>query len=138
MEGMFNAFIVMIIFIIVFIVGGIFLQIRLSKKENKWLGLILPLICLMMSFIPVLGNMAFYSIGEVVVQELASDETMILETIELNNIEDSSDSNSFIAQTIYIFVIYNLPTAILFLVYFACRENMKKRKMLDKMNIQDL
>lgn len=44
---MFN--IMNIIILLIIIVGGIFLQIFLSKKENKWLGLILPIITLTFS-----------------------------------------------------------------------------------------
>ena len=32
----------------------------------------------------------------------------------------------------------NIPTALLLVIYFACREKLRKRSELDKMNINDL
>jgi hypothetical protein len=36
------------------------------------------------------------------------------------------------------FLISNIPTIVLLGIYFGCREKMKLRSQLDKMNIQDL
>ena len=92
------------------IAGAIVLQIYLSKKKNKWLGLILPLICLIFSLsmtvaISIYGNMTK---GE------------IFSLISSN------------------FLIANVPTIVLLGIYFGCREKIKRNKALEKMNIQDL
>lgn len=127
-----------IIFLAV-IIGVIFLQIFLSKKQNKWLGLILPLICFMFSLIIVLGSTAFFFMtGELSLQELAPDGTVVEETVEVQDKGDSSDIGATIIQMVVVFALYNIPTAILLMIYFACREKIKKRSQLDKMNIQDL
>ena len=41
--------------IVSFLVGSVFLQIYLSKKENKWLGLVLPCITFAVSIANILG-----------------------------------------------------------------------------------
>ncbi len=120
------------------IIGCIFLQIFLSKKQNKWFGLILPLICLMFSLIAVLGSTAFFMSGELSLQQLAPDGTVIEEIVEVQDIGESSDIGATIVQMVVVFALYNIPTAILLVIYFACREKIKKRSALDKMNIQDL
>lgn len=99
-----------ILILIMFLVGVIVLQIFLSKRENKWLGLILPMINVVFSIIALLG-MAFYGNESVV---------------------------DIIIQFLIIFLLWNIPTVILIAIYFACREKFKKRKEIDKMNIQDL
>lgn len=132
---MFN--IMNIIILLIIIVGGIFLQIFLSKKENKWLGLILPIITLTFSLIAVLG-VSIYSTQKATVQQISQDEdgTLIEETV----IEQPNNLNTgeTILQVIIVFVLYNIPTMIFLAIYFACREKIKRHSMLDKMNIQDL
>ncbi len=127
-----------LIILLILIVGGIFLQIFLSKKKNKWYGLILPFICFIFSLVAVLGNTAFFVTGEVGMQQFAPDGTLIAETVETQNIVGSKDIVSTIVQMLITFLLYNIPTAILLLIYFDCREKIKKRSALEKMNIQDL
>lgn len=94
----------------ILLVGSIMLQIFLSKRENKWFGLILPTLNVIFSIMAVLG-MAFVvkpSIAEIII------------------------------QAIMIFLVWNIPTVILIAIYFACRKKLKRKKEIDKMNIQDL
>lgn len=126
-----------IFFLLIFVVGGILLQIFLSKRKNKWLGLILPLLCLLFSIIPVL-SVPMYTSGELTMQQLAPDGTVIEENIIEQHQQPIVNSGSAIFQVIIIFLLYNIPTAILLVVYFACRESIKKNSQLEKMNIQDL
>lgn len=95
---------------IIFLVGLIILQVFLSKRENKWLGLILPIINIIYSIVAVLGLATFsgQSIGEIIM------------------------------QLIMVFLVSNISTIILIAIYLACREKFKKKKEIDKMNIQDL
>ena len=44
----------------------------------------------------------------------------------------------FIIALLWGWIIANIPTYVLLAIYFACREKYRKRKQLDKMNIQDL
>ncbi|MFT5872158.1 MAG: uncharacterized membrane-anchored protein YitT (DUF2179 family) [Clostridium sp.] len=94
----------------IFLLGIIILQIFLSKRENKWLGLILPIINVFFSTMAVLVSAAFT--GQPIDQS--------------------------IMQLIMEFLVSNISTIILIAIYFACREKFKKKKEIDKMNIQDL
>lgn len=127
-----------VIVFIALLVGMIFLQIFLSKKQNKWFGLVLPLIWLTFSLVAVLGSTAVLMTGELSLQQLAPDGTVIEETVEVHDIGGSSDIGATIVQMVVAFALYNIPTAILLVIYFACREKIKKHSALDKMNIQDL
>ena len=127
-----------VIVFIALLVGMIFLQIFLSKKQNKWFGLILPLICLMFSLMAVLGSTAFFMTGELSLQQLAPDGTVIEETVEVQNIGGSSDIGATIVQMVVVFALHNIPTAILLVIYFACREKLNRNTEVQKMNIQDL
>jgi len=93
--------------LLVFIGGGIWLQIFLSKKESKWFGLILPFITFAYSLLMV------FSIA----------------------VTDGMDIFGLIASTLFV---ANIPTIILLAIYFGCREKIKRKKALEKMNIQDL
>lgn len=104
MSRVFNVLIVLL----VLVVGGILLQIFLSKRESRWPGLILPCICFLFSLVAVLNVTALGSVGEIVMAIL-----MVL-------------------------VLYNIPTAVLLAIYFACREKFRKRREEDKMKIADL
>ncbi|MEG1547346.1 MAG: hypothetical protein RR232_08500 [Clostridia bacterium] len=99
-----------LIIILIICVGGVLLQIFLSKKENKILGLILPLITFLFSLL---------SIFSVAVMDSMS----------------AWDVFSMIAGS---FIVTNIPTIILLAIYFACKEKIRRKKQLDKMNIQDL
>ena len=98
------------LFMVLFLmVGGIFLQIFLSKRENKWLGLVLPCLTFLYAILMVLGVAAYGMSGWEAFSAILSA-----------------------------FLSGNIPTIILLVIYFACREKRKKQKELDKMNIQDL
>jgi hypothetical protein len=60
-----------ILIAIIFLAGIIILQIFLSKRENKWLGLILPIINVIFSIIAVL-NMAILG-NESIIQIIFQD-----------------------------------------------------------------
>lgn len=102
-------FLLMIILLIIF-VGSIWLQIFLSKRENKWLGLILPFISFSFSLLMVFQIHAF--------EAMRGGELLGL-----------------VAST---FLISNIPAIVFLAIYFGCREKIKRRKDLEKMNIQDL
>lgn len=89
-------------------VVGIWLQIFLSRKENKWLGLILPIISFAVSVIAVLG------------------------------IVPADDASTIAMTIISSFLLYNIATAILLVIYFVCRQKRNRQRDLGKMSIQDL
>ncbi len=98
------------LFMFAFLAGIICLQIFLSARQNKWLGLILPLITFCYAIIAVLSLAAFEGMR-------------------------STEIWGMVAAT---FVISNIPTLILVAIYYACREKRKTRAQLNKMNVQDL
>jgi len=101
---------IMLFLVLGLLVGAIFLQIFLSKKKNKWFGLILPAITFLYSLLMVF-NIA-------ILEGMNGGEVFML-----------------IAST---FLISSIPTIVLLGIYLGCREKMKIRSQLDKMNIQDL
>lgn len=80
--------------VMLFIVGIIALQIFLSGKRNKWLGLFMPIISFLMTLIIPL-NMVVPTEG------ITSD---------------------FLLSMLLVLVIANIPTVFLLLIYVACRE----------------
>lgn len=90
--------------------GGIVLQIVLSRLENRWFGLILPLLTLVGSVILMLNIVVF----------------------------DSMAMQDVIVTLIMSFFIGNIPTMILLAIYFICRRRFRSRRQMEKMRLQDL
>ncbi len=99
-----------LILILLFIPGGIWLQIFLSRRDSKWFGLILPFISFACSLLTVFNLVAYNG--------MTNWEILWL--------------------TVSVLFISNIPTMVLMIIYFACREKIKRRNELDKMNVQDL
>ncbi len=108
MEMATRAIWVTLIVLAVFVVGGILLQIFLSKRESKWPGLVLPAISFLWSLLYLFNMM---DTGSVVQNILTALLTVLLS---------------------------NIPTLVLLVIYWAVREKYRKRSELDKMNIDDL
>ena len=109
MSGARYIFVIFYLFgLLIFIGGLIILQVFLSRLENKWSGLILPSISLLFSLIPVL-SIAVFDRG-------------------LN----------IIITSVLVFLLFNIPTAIFFTIYFYYRNKKKKNQEISKMSIQDL
>lgn len=80
--------------ITLFIVGIVALQIFLSRKRNKWLGLFMPIISFLLTLI-----------------------------IPLNMVRPAEGITSdFLLSMLLVLVIANIPTVFLSLIYVACRE----------------
>ena len=99
-----------VVILLILVVGGVVLQIFLSKREGKWFGLILPAITF------------FYSL--LMVFQIAVFGTMRVGEV--------------IGLVVTTFLFGNIPTVVLLGIYFGCREKMKTRNQVDKINIQDL
>jgi len=85
---------------LIFLVGLITLQIYLSKRKNKWLGLILPTINVIYSIVIILSA-AF--LGNISIVQIIIQATMS-------------------------FLLCNTSTMILIVIYFVCREKIKKNE----------
>ena len=97
-----------ILLVLVFGVGTILLQIFLSRRQSRWPGLILPALTLLYSLVMVL------------------------------NVATTGDLASALLAMGVTFLLGNLPTLILLVIYAACREQYRRKKQMERMNIQDL
>ena len=89
------------------LVGGVLLQIFLSRRESHWPGLVLPALPFLYSLAMALG---------VAVSDGAFPWGPMLASLAMGNI----------------------PTVVLLASYAAGRERLKKRREIDKMQIDDL
>lgn len=128
--------IIVVIILLVVIAGIAALQIFLSKKESKWLGLILPAISLLISILTVLG-IVFFSAVNSTSGSVISENGEVIELVESLS-ENSGDIASTVLSAILIFLLSNIPTVILLGIYFACRQRLRRDKQIERMNIQDL
>ena len=97
-----------ILLILVLGVGAILLQIFLSRRQSRWPGLILPALTLLYSLVMVLS---------------------------VTNTGDLATALLVMGIT---FLLGNLPTLLLLAIYAVCREKYRKKKQMEKMDIQDL
>lgn len=98
----------LLIFFLVFLVGGILLQRFLSKRESKWPGLVLPLLSFLLSLTGIL------------------------------NIMDTGSVSQNLLLVLTVVLLGNIPTVILLAIYWACREKRRRKDQIEKMNIDDL
>lgn len=126
---------IIIIVLLLFIAGSIWLQIFLSKTKNKWLGLIIPLICFIFSIFTIL-SLSMYT----TTRSTSMTQSIGVEVTDKTITSQSEKPSmiSMLATVIPVFLITNIPTLIFLAIYFACREKLKLRNELDKMNVQDL
>lgn len=96
-------------FVLLLLAGLIVLQIFLSRRTSKWPGLALPAIAFLFSLLYPLNMAAL-----------------------------DGATASFVAQLLVVWLVGNIPTILLLAIYFSCREKQRRKKQMDKMNIQDL
>ncbi len=102
---------------LVLVVGVFYLQYFLSKKENKWLGLVLPIISFFFSLMAALSAVSSVTVS--------------------NNGETVGRSPGMISAII-IFLYNNIPTLIFLSIYYIEQEKIKKQARLERMKIEDL
>jgi ABC-type nickel/cobalt efflux system permease component RcnA len=111
--------------------GIIVLQIYLSKKENKWAGLILPSVSLGITLMALLGVLMFSVATETMTH--VEDGEIIEQTTTV-----VSSTPEIIAAAVYLFLLFSIPTAILLAIYIIYRGKRSRQRALDKMSVQDL
>ena len=88
-----------LIIVVLFILGIVALQVFLSGKRNKWLGLFMPIISFLMTLV-----------------------------IPLNMVAPSEGiTGDFLLSMMLVMVIANIPTVFLSLIYIACREKYREK-----------
>lgn len=97
-------------FVLALLVGVIFLQIFLSKRESRVPGLVLPVIAFLYGLLYPLNMTA-----------PPEDVTV-----------------GFLVQMLVVWLLGNIPTIIFLAIYFGCRGKERRSRQLDKLNIQDL
>lgn len=131
-------------------IGSIFLQIKLSSSENKWLGLIIPGCIIGFSIVMML--FALFGVAAYTTKTDTSSDSMVIEshTYNMDGEEVEVDENGRIIdfdfqtfmqvgfQMLSMFVLFNLGTPIYLGIYFYQRSRIKKGLEIEKMNIQDL
>ena len=99
-----------LLILLALVAGTVALQIFLSRRQSRWPGLVLPALAFLYSLL------SLFSFATLSKEPLLSLVGTLLLTLLLSNI----------------------PTLILLAIYFACREKLRQKKQLNKMNIQDL
>lgn len=107
----FFSFLIFLAFLIGIFMGIIYLQIKLSSQENKWAGLIFPILTFLYAAFMVLGFMAY---------------------------DELTGLGGNIFNLLVTLVLSNIPTWILLIIYFISRANRKQKNQLNKMKIEDL
>ena len=131
--------IIPILLLLVMVVGGLIgLQVFLSTRKNKWFGLILPILCVLLSIVPVLSQVAFETKVTTRVTSYAEDGTIIEDKVKEEPYTNAKNREAVIWTSIIIFGVYNIPTGIYLVIYFCGRQKLKKKERLEHMQIQDL
>ena len=119
-------------------VGIIALAVWLSRRKSRWPGLILPAVTLVLSLLMVLGFAAFSRGGATAEMQVIDQETGEIvyqeQTVETEPDWTLGDA----AQLGVVLLVGNIPTFVLLGTYYIGREKLRREKMLEKMNIQDL
>ncbi len=90
------------------LVGGVLLQIFLSRRESRWPGLILPLMTFLCS---LLGPL---------------------------NVADTGSVSRNVLLVAVTLLAGNIPTLVLLAIYWAAREKYRVRDQMEKMGKQDI
>ena len=88
-----------ILILLAILAAIVFLQIYLSKRDNKWFGLILPIICLLFALLIVPLNTMAPATG-----------------IDVD----------FVINLVLAFAVYNIPTVVFMVIYIVCRKQKSK------------
>jgi len=133
-------FVFLIILLALVPAGVIWLQVYLSKQENKWLGLILPICSFMLSLLTVLGMAVYtHNTGFATTYEMIDGQWVLVEQYEpAPETPIMERIPGAIGGVIYTFLLTNIPTAILLVIYKAVRNKQNRRREIEKMSVQDL
>ncbi|HIV98065.1 MAG TPA: hypothetical protein H9745_10750 [Candidatus Agathobaculum stercoravium] len=119
-------------------VGIIALEVWLSRRKSRWPGLIMPAITFMVSLFLALG-VALFSVGGAATEVQVVDEETGEVVYQEQTVETEQDwTLGDTAQLGLVLLVGNIPTFVLLGAYYIGREKLRREKLLEKMNIQDL
>lgn len=91
-----------IIILLAILAAIVLLQIFLSSRENKWFGLIMPIISFLFALLVVPLNTMVPATGVDV---------------------------GYILNLVVAFAVYNIPTAVFMVIYIVCRKRKNKKEV---------
>ncbi len=94
--------------LLVLVVGGVCLQIFLSRRNSRWPGLVLPLLTFVSALLPVV------------------------------NIVDTGSVSGNVLAVLAVILAGNIPTLVLLAIYWAAREKLRTRIQMEKMGKMDI
>ena len=119
-------------------VGIIALEVWLSRRKSRWPGLIMPAITVRVSLFLALG-VALFSVGGAATEVQVVDEETGEVVYQEQTVETEQDwTLGDAAQLGLVLLVGNIPTFVLLGAYYIGREKLRREKLLEKMNIQDL
>lgn len=130
--------IINILLAVAVLAGVIVFEVWLSRRQSRWPGLIMPILSFALSLLLVFGFVAF-SAGSATSGLQVSDAETGEIVYQEQRVEEVSDwTLGDTVQVGLLLLIANIPTLVLLGVYYASREKLRRDKLLEKMNIQDL
>lgn len=99
-----------IIFLALLLAGSVLLQLWLSRRESRWPGVVLPVLSFLLTLLIPLSLV----------------------------LPPEGVTVRFVLSAALSWLVANIPTAVLLLIYFSCREKLRRSRQLEQMNIQDL
>lgn len=119
-------------------VGIIALEVWLSRRKSRWPGLVMPAVTFVVSLFLALG-VALFSVGGAATEVQVVDEETGEVVYQEQTVETEQDwTLGDTAQLGLVLLVGNIPTFVLLGAYYISREKLRREKLLEKMNIQDL
>lgn len=119
-------------------VGIIALEVWLSRRKSRWPGLVMPAVTFVVSLFLALG-VALFSVGGAATEVQVVDEETGEVVYQEQTVETEQDwTLGDAAQLGLVLLVGNIPTFVLLGAYYIGREKLRREKLLEKMNIQDL
>ena len=100
----------------------------MSVLATTILILVLPGLTLLYSLVMVLSVSTYRTITS----------SSVVDGTVVETVTQHGDLLSALPTMLIVFLLGNIPTIVLLAIYFACREKYRKKKQMDRMNIQDL
>ena len=123
---------------------GVFIQVKLSRSKNKYLGLIMPVISFLLSILIILSMAGFTmltSTSSTTTEINTTDgiEEKLEESVEITeNLNKDVITLDVAISMFFIFLVANIPTAILGGIYLNERNKIDVKRSIEKMKIDDL